>query len=128
MAEIASDLAGHGAAVVSLSVRSPLPVGALRSANGRTEPYDAIIAATGFGTGLSSLISVHGVLNQHGEPLARFSEPTTQPGLFFIGYTHSLRGHLFKANRASRQLARHVARYLEHVPRRSSASALRCLR
>jgi hypothetical protein len=28
------------------------------------------------------------------------------------GFTHSLRGHLFEANRASRRLARNVARYL----------------
>jgi hypothetical protein len=32
--------------------------------------------------------------------------------MFFIGYTHSLRGHLFEANLASRRLARNVERYL----------------
>jgi hypothetical protein len=32
--------------------------------------------------------------------------------LFFVGFTHSLRGHLFEANRASRRLAAHVKHYL----------------
>jgi hypothetical protein len=32
--------------------------------------------------------------------------------MFFMGYTHSLRGHLFEANLASRSLARNVERYL----------------
>ena len=39
-------------------------------------------------------------------------EPTARPGLFFLGYGHSLRGHLFEANRASRRLAENVAEYL----------------
>jgi hypothetical protein len=32
--------------------------------------------------------------------------------LYFIGFTHSLRGHLFEANLASRRLARNVRQYL----------------
>ncbi|MGH8158056.1 MAG: flavin-containing monooxygenase [Rhodanobacter sp.] len=82
-------------------------------ADGRTELFDAIIAATGFETGLDSLLGSAVALNHAGEPQARSGEPTDSPGLFFIGYTHSLRGHLFEANRASRKLALHVARYLE---------------
>ena len=39
-------------------------------------------------------------------------EPTMYPGLYFIGFTHSLRGHLFEANRASRRLARRIRQYL----------------
>ena len=44
--------------------------------------------------------------------LTRYGMPTAQPGLYFVGFTHSLRGHLFEANLASRRLARNVARYL----------------
>jgi hypothetical protein len=33
--------------------------------------------------------------------------------LYFNGFIHSLRGHLFEANLASRRLARHVERYLK---------------
>jgi hypothetical protein len=81
-------------------------------ADGTSEPFDAIIAATGFSTGLESIIDVPGVLDADGEPRGTSGEPTAHPGLYFVGFTHSLRGHLFEANRASRRLARNVARYL----------------
>jgi putative flavoprotein involved in K+ transport len=87
------------------------PTGAV-FADGTSEPFDAIIAATGFTTGLESLIDVSNVLDDRGEPRGTSGEPTAQPGLYFVGFTHSLRGHLFEANRASRRLARNVARYL----------------
>jgi putative flavoprotein involved in K+ transport len=81
-------------------------------ADGTSEPFDAVIAATGFATGLESIIEVPGVLDDVGEPRGTSGEPTAHAGLYFIGFTHSLRGHLFEANRASRRLARNVARYL----------------
>jgi putative flavoprotein involved in K+ transport len=87
------------------------PTGAV-FADGTSEPFDAIIAATGFTTGLESILDVSNVLDEHGEPRGTSGEPTTQPGLYFVGFTHSLRGHLFEANRASRRLARNVGRYL----------------
>ncbi len=79
---------------------------------GTAESYDAIIAATGFATGLETLLDAPDVLNEFGEPRGRAGEPTACPGLYFVGFTHSLRGHLFEANLASRRLARNVARYL----------------
>jgi putative flavoprotein involved in K+ transport len=84
-------------------------------ADGRSESFDAIIAATGFTTGLDSLLETPQVLNDLSEPADSAGEPTACPGLFFIGFTHSLRGHLFEANRASRTLAANVVRYLQHV-------------
>jgi putative flavoprotein involved in K+ transport len=81
-------------------------------ADGTSEPFDAIIAATGFSTGLESLIDAPDVLDSMGEPLGTSGEPTGHAGLYFVGFTHSLRGHLFEANRASRRLARHVEQYL----------------
>jgi len=87
------------------------PTGAV-FADGTSEPFDAIVAATGFVTGLESLIDVPGALDDLGEPRGGSGEPTAHPGLYFIGFIHSLRGHLFEANRASRRLARNVARYL----------------
>jgi putative flavoprotein involved in K+ transport len=80
--------------------------------DGSAERYDAIIAATGFSAGLESLLDLPGVLDRHGEPQDRSGDPTTWPGLYFIGFTHSLRGHLFEANLAARRLARNVRRYL----------------
>ncbi|HKR09775.1 MAG TPA: hypothetical protein VJS39_11335, partial [Gemmatimonadaceae bacterium] len=87
------------------------PTGAVY-ADGVEEPFDAIIAAIGFETGLESLIEDDGVLNESAEPIAASGEPTARPGLYFIGFVHSLRGHLFEANRASKRLARNVERYL----------------
>jgi putative flavoprotein involved in K+ transport len=90
-------------------------------ADGTSESFDAIIAATGFRAGLEWLDAVPGVagipgapgvLNDLGEPRGTSGEPTAHPGLYFVGFTHSLRGHLFEANLASRRLARHVAGYL----------------
>jgi putative flavoprotein involved in K+ transport len=80
--------------------------------DGTSEPFDAIIAATGFTTGLASLIEPQDVLDDASEPLGKSGEPTARPGLYFVGFTHSLRGHLFEANRASRRLARNIQRYL----------------
>jgi len=81
-------------------------------ADGSSEPFDAIVAATGFATTLASLLDVSGVLDEEGMPRGVAGEPTSAPGLYFIGFTHSLRGHLFEANLASRRLSRHVERYL----------------
>jgi len=84
-------------------------------ADGTSDQFDAIIAATGFTTGLESLVDVPGALDDLGEPRGTSGEPTAHPGLYFVGFTHSLRGHLFEANRASRRLARNVERYLTQV-------------
>jgi putative flavoprotein involved in K+ transport len=81
--------------------------------DGSAEPFDAIIAATGFSTGLNELLETKDVLNQSGEPVEASGQPTARPGIFFMGYTHSLRGHLFEANLASRRLARNVERFLQ---------------
>jgi hypothetical protein len=81
-------------------------------ADGTSESFDAIIAATGFTSGLESIIDAPGALNELGEPTGPSGQPTAHPGLYFVGFTHSLRGHLFEANRASRRLARNVERYL----------------
>ncbi len=85
-------------------------------ADGSTEAVDAIIAATGFATGLDRWLDVPGVLDAEGMPLGRPGEPTAAEGLYFVGFTHSLRGHLFEANRASRRLAAQVSRYLSSSP------------
>ena len=82
-------------------------------ADGSRGEYDAIIAATGFSSGLARFLDAPGVLDAHGDPLAASGEPTEYPGLYFMGFTHTLRGHIFEANRASRRLARNVARYLD---------------
>ena len=93
------------------AVERLMPTGAV-FADGTSEAFDGIIAATGFSTGLETIIDIPGALDDAGEPRGASGEPTAHPGLYFVGFTHSLRGHLFEANRASRRLARNVARYL----------------
>jgi putative flavoprotein involved in K+ transport len=105
------DALKRGRVTVRPAVERLTPTGAV-FADGTGESVDAIIAATGFTTGLETLIDAPAVLNGIGEPRGTSGEPTAQPGLYFVGFTHSLRGHLFEANRASRQLARNVERYL----------------
>jgi cation diffusion facilitator CzcD-associated flavoprotein CzcO len=81
--------------------------------DGREEAFDVVIAATGFKTGLPQLLDVQDVLDERGYPKYPSGQPTSQPGLFFMGYTESVRGHLFEANRDSRRLAPIIARYLD---------------
>lgn len=80
--------------------------------NGLEEAFDLVVAATGFSSGLEQLLPVSDLLTENEYPRFPSGEPTSYPGLYFIGFTHSLHGHLFEANRASRRLANHVARYL----------------
>ena len=81
--------------------------------DGSAEPFDTIIAATGFSTGLNELLETKDLLNDSDQPVALSGDPNGRPGIFFMGYTHSLRGHLFEANLASRRLARNVEQYLQ---------------
>lgn len=81
-------------------------------ADGSTAAYDAIIAATGFTAGLDAILDAPGTLDPHGDPQVPSGDPTPHPGLYFMGYTHSLRGHIFEVNRASHRLARNVRRFL----------------
>jgi putative flavoprotein involved in K+ transport len=63
-------------------------------ADGTTRPYAAVIAATGFRSGVS-----------------RFLDPTLlgRPGLYSVGFGESVRGALFEINRESRSVAREVS-------------------
>jgi len=77
-------------------------------ADGRTEEFDAIVAATGFTSGLDELLDAREALDGRAYPRG----PDPLPGLFFIGFNETPRGALFEANRDSRRLARQVERYL----------------
>jgi putative flavoprotein involved in K+ transport len=78
--------------------------------NGRDEPFDAIVAATGFTTGLDQLVEAPGALDEHGLP--REMHPPAHGGLYFMGFVETVRGQLFEANREARRLARAVEAYL----------------
>lgn len=77
--------------------------------DGSTEVLDAVVIATGFETGLDRLLEPEGLVRPDGEPMFRSGWPTSRPGLYFVGFDETVRGHLFEASRDSRRLARHLA-------------------
>jgi cation diffusion facilitator CzcD-associated flavoprotein CzcO len=77
--------------------------------DGREEPYDVVLFATGYATGLDQLLDVPGVLDASAYPTAHSGEPTKQPGLYFMGFLHSNRGHLFETSLDSQRLAANIA-------------------
>jgi putative flavoprotein involved in K+ transport len=79
-------------------------------ADGSSVDVDAVIAATGFRTGLEPLVSHLGVLNDHGEPLVHGAEEHPQAaGLHFVGYRVTLGGTFRLVGIQAKQLARAVA-------------------
>ena len=98
--------------------------GGVMYVDGREEAFDAVIAATGFRTALPALLDLPGALDAAGRPRAAADRATGHPGLYFMGYFTSVRGHLYETNRASRALAARIARYLERIaPRPAPASS-----
>jgi putative flavoprotein involved in K+ transport len=84
--------------------------GAAVLADGSRVETDAVVAATGFRTGLEPLVGHLGVLDEHGQPRVRdVEEPAGLPGLHFVGYEVTLGGTFRLVGREAKQLARTVA-------------------
>jgi cation diffusion facilitator CzcD-associated flavoprotein CzcO len=74
--------------------------------DGRPVEVDAIIAATGFRTGLEPLVGHLGVLDEAGVPVVHGpDEHPSAPGLHFVGYVVSLGGTLRLVGKQAEQLA-----------------------
>ena len=70
---------------------------------------DAVVAATGFQTGLEPLVGHLGVLDERGEPVVHgVQEHPDVPGLNFVGYRLTLGGAIRVAGLQAKQLARAV--------------------
>jgi cation diffusion facilitator CzcD-associated flavoprotein CzcO len=108
----------QGKVAVRPDVARFTPTGVVYS-DGKEESFDLVVAATGFTSGLEKLLPLPGLLTEQGYPRFPSGEPTSSPGLYFTGFTHSLRGHLFEANRTSRLLAKTIAAYLARAENRS---------
>jgi cation diffusion facilitator CzcD-associated flavoprotein CzcO len=80
----------------------------VRLADGTTLRPDAIIAATGFGTGLEPVVGHLGVLDACGVPLA-FGGPAVAPGLRFTGYVPNIRNLDCEARCVAEQVSRELA-------------------
>ncbi len=72
--------------------------------DGREEAFDVVISATGFTTGLETILDIPGVLDERGNP--RSLSPSQ--GLYFIGFRQSNRGLLYEVEIESRRLARTI--------------------
>ena len=103
-----------GRLAVRPDVAAFTPTG-VRFSDGQEGAFDLVVAATGFSSGLERLLPMPELLNEDGYPRFPSGEPTSRPGLYFVGFTHTLRGHLFEANRTSRLLAKRIAEYLGRV-------------
>jgi putative flavoprotein involved in K+ transport len=79
-------------------------------ADGRVVEVDAVIAATGFRTGLEPLVGHLGVLDEAGVPLVHGAdEHPSAPGLHFVGYLVTLGGTLRLIGKQAERLAKVAA-------------------
>ena len=93
-------------------------------ADGSRIPTDAVIAATGFRTGLEPLVGHLGVLNNSGEPLVHgVEEHPAAPRLHFVGYRIELDSTFRVAGIDARRLARGVRRARTQFPAATPAAA-----
>jgi hypothetical protein len=76
--------------------------------DGTTLQPDAIIAATGFGTGLEPIAGHLGVLDDRGMPLAS-GGPAVAPALRFTGYVPNIRNLDREARNVAEQVSRELA-------------------
>jgi putative flavoprotein involved in K+ transport len=84
--------------------------GTVRLADGQQIAADAVLAATGYRTGLSPLVGHLGVLDDRGMPLVSGGRTLPQaPRLYFLGITVELTGLLREIRIESGQIARALA-------------------
>lgn len=117
--------------VAALRAARVTPVAALERLEGAQAVFsdgarytaDAIIVATGYTTGLDSVVGHLGVLDARGVPLVtgRRSLPAA-PGLRFVGLSNPLKGQLLQIRLDARAVARVIARELRQ-PKRSTSPA-----
>jgi cation diffusion facilitator CzcD-associated flavoprotein CzcO len=77
---------------------------------------DAVIAATGYTTGLAPMVGHLGVLDDRGRPVTNGARAAA-PGLRFVGLSTPLKGLLLQINLDARAAARAIARELAAADR-----------
>ena len=81
--------------------------------DGKSEPFDAAILATGFKPDLRALLpDAKGVLDTQGRPLVS-DRPTAEPGLYFVGATASPTGQLREIAIGAVRVAHAAARQMQ---------------
>ena len=71
--------------------------------------YDAVVAATGYRTGLERLLPQPGLVDPHGYPYVHGGRPAA-PGLYFLGFSVTLGGALRDLSKEARRVARSLQR------------------
>jgi putative flavoprotein involved in K+ transport len=99
--------------VTPVAAVTALEDGKVVLADGTTINPQAVIAATGYRRGLEKMTGHLGVLDKSGMPRVH-GGPAAAPGLFFLGYTVSLRGMLRDIAAGARRVAPALAR--DHQP------------
>jgi putative flavoprotein involved in K+ transport len=69
---------------------------------------DAVIAATGYTTGLVPIVGHLGLLDDKGRPLVS-GGPAAAPGLHFSGYVPNINNLYHEGRRAAQEIARELA-------------------
>jgi Pyridine nucleotide-disulphide oxidoreductase len=87
---------------------SSVTAGEVLLKDGTTLRPDAILAATGFGTGLEPMVGHLGVLDDRGRPRA-FGGPAVLPGLRFTGYVPNIANHAQDARAVAEQVSHELA-------------------
>jgi putative flavoprotein involved in K+ transport len=77
-------------------------------ADGSALRPDAVIAATGYTTGLGPVVGHLGVLDGNGRPRV-YGGPAAAPGLRFSGYTPNINNLYHEGRRAAEEIARELA-------------------
>jgi cation diffusion facilitator CzcD-associated flavoprotein CzcO len=82
----------------------------VRLSDGKVIEPDVVIAATGYHSGLETMVGNLGVLDAKGVSKANGGTPTGQPGLWFIGMRPSLVSYFHSAGVQARAIARQIAK------------------
>jgi hypothetical protein len=79
-------------------------------ADGSSDAFDDIIAATGFRTGLERWLHVPEAVDDAGRPRFPSGSSGQLPGLYFVGFDDTVRGQLFEIRRQSLSIASIIGR------------------
>ena len=103
-----------------------LETGAARLADGSLVQADAIVAATGYRTGLDRIAGHLGVIDRRGLPIAHGARTSPGlPGLRFLGFTNPISGNLRELRLDARRVARAAAGELRAAAPAQAAAAPR---
>jgi hypothetical protein len=90
--------------------------GSVTLVDGRTRPVDAVVMATGYGTGLQTLFAEpDAYLDEAGRPRA-FGAEVADAGVFFLGFANPPTGALREISREAPRVASRIAALLDERP------------